>query len=439
MFDPGAEFLYSQRAVYFLYSSFLLLALILYAPFYWIKVRFVKKDKLRLRQRLGRGLTPRTSSRPAVWIHAVSVGEVLSLQHLIREIKKKHPGWEIAFSSLTGTGLHQAKEKLKEADPVFFVPIDLPGPVRRVLDRLKPDILVLAESELWPNLLREARRRTKGILLINGRISERTYKRYLRFKPLSRRVLGSVDRFLVQTDQDRDRIVGIGIDPALVEVAGNLKTEVHLPPLDGRDRVSLKKSLSLSPARKVVLAGSTRKGEEDRLLKAFAGAGRAGGETALIVAPRHPERAGEVERIAAALSLACVRRTLVKPGDKWDVLILDTIGELARFYALCDAAFVGGSLVDWGGHNILEPAFYGKPIFFGPHMRNFAALAEAFLKEGAARVVADDEGLIRMFQLEDEGSLREMGRKAAALLSSMSGATERTIQAIEKMMEGRSR
>jgi 3-deoxy-D-manno-octulosonic-acid transferase len=138
------------------------------------------------------------------------------------------------------------------------------------------------------------------------------------------------------------------------------------------------------------------------------------------------------------LSLACVRRTLVKPGDKWDVLILDTIGELARFYALCDAAFVGGSLVDWGGHNLLEPAFYGKPIFFGPHMRNFAALAEAFLKNEAARVVASDEDLIRMFRLEDEKALREMGLRAAALLSSMSGATERTIQAIEKMMEGRS-
>lgn len=424
---------------YSLYSSLLFLTLVFYGPFYWFKLRFIKKDKLHLRQRLGLSLPSRTSARPAVWIHAVSVGEVLSLQYLIREIKKRHPGWEIAFSSLTGTGLRQAREKLKDADPIFFVPLDFRGPVRRVIDRLKPDILVLAESELWPNLLREAQRRTKGVLLINGRISERTYKRYLKFKALTGRVLGTVDRFLVQTELDKDRIAGIGIDPARIEVAGNLKTEVHLPALDGRDIAGLKKDLSLPPAKKVVLAGSTRKGEEDKLLKAFAEAGKTSRETALIVAPRHPERAGEVERLAESLSLACVRRTVVKPGDRWDVLILDTIGELARFYALCDAAFVGGSIVDWGGHNFLEPAFYGKPVFFGPYTRNFAALAEAFIKDGAARVVESEEDLVRMFRLEDEKALREMGRRAAALLASMSGATERTIQAIEKMMEGRSR
>jgi len=420
---------------YALYSFLLFLALILYAPFYWVKVRFVKKDKLRFRERLGFGLSRRTSLRPAVWIHAVSVGEVLSLQHLIREVKTRHPDWEIAFSSLTGTGLRQAREKLKDADPIFFVPLDFRGPVRRVLCRLNPDLLVLAESELWPNLLHEARRRTKGVLVINGRMSERAFGKYLRFKSLAGRVLGQVDRFLVQTRLDADRFAAIGVVPGLIEVAGNLKAEVHLPPPDGRETAALKKSIGLAASRKVVLAGSTRKGEEELLLGAYARTRAATSPPALIVAPRHPERTGEVERIAASLGLACSRRTLVRTGDAWDVLILDTIGELARFYALCDAAFVGGSLVDWGGHNFLEPAHFGKPVFFGPHMTNFAALADAFLKEGAARVVATDDDLVRMFGLEDAKGLRDMGRRASAVLDSMAGATEKTVRAIEEMME----
>jgi 3-deoxy-D-manno-octulosonic-acid transferase len=424
---------------YRFYSFLLFVALILYAPLYWFKVRFLKKDRLNLGQRLGRGLPKRTSSRPCVWIHAVSVGEVLSLQHLIGEAKRKHPDWEIAFSSLTGSGLRQAREKLKGADPIFFVPLDFGGPVRRVLDSLRPDLLVLAESELWPNLLKEARLRTLGILLINGRISERTYRRYLKIKGPARRVLGLVDRFLVQTPLDRDRIVGIGVDPDRVEVAGNLKTEVHLPDVDARDLAALKAEIGLASDRKVFLAGSTRKGEEERLLRSYAAARPGVPGTALIVAPRHPERAGDVERLAASFSLVCVRRTRGVPAAGWDVLILDTIGELARFYALCDVAFVGGSLVDWGGHNFLEPAFYGKPIFFGRHMKNFAVLADTFLSKGAARAVESNEELIRMFRFEDEESLRAMGRKAAALLASLSGATERTLEAIEDALEGKER
>ncbi|MBN2206162.1 MAG: 3-deoxy-D-manno-octulosonic acid transferase [Candidatus Aminicenantes bacterium] len=419
---------------YALYSLLLFLALLLYAPFYWAKVRFVKKDRLRLGERLGIGLPRRPSGRPCLWIHAVSVGEVLSLQSLIREVKAKHPDWEIAFSSLTGTGLRQAREKIKDADPVFFIPLDFRGPVRRVLSRLNPDLLILAESELWPNLLREARRRTKGVLVINGRMSERAFRNYLMFKGPARRVLGQVDRFLVQTKRDGDRIAAVGVDPGRIEVVGNLKAEVRLPPPDREEEAVLKKSLGLAEDRTVVLAGSTRKGEEDRLLAAFARSRGGVPPPVLIIAPRHPERAGDIERIAAGLGLTCARRTTVRPGEVWDVLILDTIGELARFYAFCDAAFVGGSLVAWGGHNFLEPAYYGKPVFFGPHMTNFATLARSFLEEGAARVVSTDEDLVRMLRLEGVEDLREMGRKAAAVLDSMAGATARTVKAIEDMM-----
>lgn len=438
-FDPPRLFLYSQRAVFYaLYSILLFLALLFYAPAYWIKVRFVKKDKLRLRERLGFGLRRRTSGRPCVWIHAVSVGEVLSLQSFIRELKAGHPDWEIAFSSLTGTGLRQAREKIRDADPVFFVPLDFKGPVRRVLTRLNPDLLILAESELWPNLLREARRRTKGVLVINGRMSERAFRRYLRFRGPARRILGQVDRFLVQTKRDGDRIAAIADGAPRIEVAGNLKAEVGLPAPGREEQAALKESLGLAQDRKVVLAGSTRKGEEERILAAYSRARHGAEFPALILAPRHPERAAEIERATEALGLACARKTEVRPEDAWDVLILDTIGELARFYSFCDAAFVGGSLVDWGGHNFLEPAFYGKPVFFGPHMTNFAALAEAFLEEGAASVVRTEEDLVRLFRFEDPEGLRDMGRRAAAVLESMAGATARTVKAVEDMM-GRER
>ena len=421
--------------MYAIYSLLLFLALFFYLPIYAFRMKVLRKDRIYLRERLGRGLLPRAPGRKALWIHAVSVGEVLSLQNLVHELKVRHPEWDICFSTLTNTGIRVAREKLKDADAVFFVPLDFRSVVRRFLRAFRPDILVLAESEFWPNLLREVKRQGRRILLINGRISAGSFKKYGDLGPLSRKIFRNVDLFLVQTGQDQEKLEQLGIESGRLQVAGNLKSEVRLPDFTADELEAFRGGLGMDGREKVVVAGSTRKGEEERLLKAFASAREKRDDIRLILAPRRIERAGEIEKAAQALGFRTMRRTQVGPAGDWDVLILDTMGELARFYALSDASFVGGSLVDWGGHNILEPAYYGKPVFFGPHMQNFALLAESFIRTGGARIVRTEEDLEGMFLLRDEIGLREMGGKAKAHLASLGGATDRTILEIERFME----
>ncbi|HEX2695613.1 MAG TPA: glycosyltransferase N-terminal domain-containing protein, partial [Acidobacteriota bacterium] len=256
--------------MYLIYSFALVIALALYLPFYAFRMKVLKKDRVHLRERLALGMEKRPEGRDAVWIHAVSVGEVLSLQHLIRELKRRHPEWDIVFSTLTHTGIKVAREKLLEADRIFFVPLDFRRVIRRVFRAVRPGVLVLAESEFWPNLVGEAADRGLKVLLINGRISEHTFKVYEDIRPIARRILGNVDRFLVQTDEDREKLERLGIMPGKLEVAGNLKSEVRLPVFSEEELRDFKRSLGLEGGEKVVVAGSTRKGEEDRLLKAFA-------------------------------------------------------------------------------------------------------------------------------------------------------------------------
>jgi 3-deoxy-D-manno-octulosonic-acid transferase len=420
--------------VYLVYSLLLFFAILFYFPVYFFRIKIIKKEKLYLHERLGHGLPQSTPGEESIWIHAVSVGEVLSLQNLVKELKKRHPSWRIYFSSLTNAGLKIAKEKLKDADHVFFIPLDFARVVRRVLKILEPKMLVLAEAEFWPNLLRESHRQASGILLINGRMSQHAFKKYSHLKPLARGILKYIDLFLMQTDKDKEKLEKLGVEPDRVEIAGNLKSEVNLPCFADVEILAVKKNLGILQQKKAIVAGSTRKGEEKMLVEAYAEAKQKREDLLLILAPRHPERVHEVEKICQSYAFKIAKRTQTTPEMVWDILILDTIGDLARFYALSDVAFVGGSLVKWGGHNLLEPAFYGKPIFFGPHMENFRALAEEFVECRASKIVSKKEDLVDMFLLSDEKELEEMGKRAKELLHSLQGATEKTISAIEAIM-----
>ena len=428
--------------MYFFYSFLLFLALAALLPAYAIRLKVLKGQSLYLSQRLGFRRPERDSGRPAVWIHAVSVGEVLSLQRLIAQIKACHPSWQVFFSTLTLTGYRMAQEKLKGVDRVFFIPFDFGWSVKRVLMAIRPSVLVLVESEFWPNLLRQAERHSVPVLVANGRISDRSFKRYLKLKRLAAKLWPAIGLFLVQTEQDRTRLEALDVPAPRIRVAGNLKSEVDLPEQSAAQIRGLKKQLSLTARSKVVVAGSTREGEEELLVRAFQNARKKRSDVFLILAPRHTDRVPEVEKACLNSGLRVCRKTRLRPGKPWDVLLLDTMGELARFYALSDAAFVGGSLVPWGGHNILEPAFYGKPVFFGPHMHNFAFLAETFVRTGGGRVVRNGEDLDGLFLFRDQGRLETMGRQAKRTLVSLQGATDRTIQAVEIIMglkkEGRS-
>ncbi len=419
-----------------LYSFLLFISLLFYSLPYFVRIKLIRGESFFIRERLGLNLNKSLSGKKSIWFHAVSVGEVLSLQNLIKKIKEKHPNWQIHFSTLTNTGMRVAKEKLTAADHLFFVPMDFSFLVRRFFKALKPSVFVLAESEFWPNLIREAKKSTGGVLLINGRISPRSFKKYFRFRSLTKKVLKDIDLFLVQTSEDKAKLERIGVSSELVRVAGNLKAEIDLPTFTPDEILSIKNKISIPASKKVVVAGSTRNGEERKLLESFLKARKTREDLMLIMAPRHPERFDEVETLCREFSLQVARKTRVTPGSQWEVLILDTLGELAQFYALCDLAFIGGSLVPWGGHNLLEPAFYSKPVFFGPHMKNFAYLAEIFTGAGAARVAREGKDLVEMFLMREEETLSEMGKRAKETLISLQGATEKAFQTIEEMMTG---
>ena len=402
-------------------------------------MRLLKKQSLFLRNRLGLKLPAARARIPSLWIHAVSVGEVLSLRGLVSELRARHPAWPIYFSTLTSSGYRIARQGLSGVEEIFFVPLDFGWVVRRFFAALKPEMFVLAESEFWPQLLRQARRNCRSVILINGRISQRSYARYHRWRRLIRPLLGNIDYFLLQTDKDLERLEGIGIPRQRLEVAGNLKVDLRLPPVSTEEKTRLKEDFGLSPGKKVIVAGSTHRGEEEMILNAFAAAKKIRPDLALVIAPRHPERSSEVEKFAAAIGLRTMKRTAADPKRPWEILILDTIGELVKFYALADLAFVGGSLIPHGGQNLLEPAYYGTPLCFGRHMENFAELADRFISSGAARIIHGPEDMEELFSMQDKSGLDEMGRRAQELLRSLQGATARTLQVIEsRIAQGRS-
>ncbi|OGD27260.1 MAG: hypothetical protein A2Y56_03135 [Candidatus Aminicenantes bacterium RBG_13_63_10] len=422
--------------MYILYSFLLALALAALLPVYFIRLRLREGKPLALAQRLGLGLPARAPGRVSLWMHAVSVGEVLSLQKLAREVKDRHPDWALHVSVLTQAGMEVARKKLASADRLFFAPLDFGWTARRFLRRFEPGLLILAESELWPNLLRQARKSGRGVLLVNGRVSERSFHRYRRLRFFTGRLFGDIALFLVQTEQDRERLIGSGARPERVRISGNLKCEITPGDIDPETLKRRREEISLPRSKKLVVAGSTREGEETLLLEAFRESRRARTDVGLVLAPRHMDRVAEVEKACGERGLRARRRTEIRKGEEWDVLLLDTIGELSEFYALGDAAFVGGSLVPWGGHNLLEPAAYGKPIFFGPHMKNFAFLADVFTAAGAARVVRSPGDLRDMFLFPDPAGLRVQGEKSLQTLKSLQGATARTIKVIENMIAG---
>jgi 3-deoxy-D-manno-octulosonic-acid transferase len=418
--------------VYGLYSAFLFIALLIYAPGHFIRMRVRQKQRLFLRNRLGLKLPAARAGGPSLWVHAVSVGEVLSLRRLLSEIRTRHPAWTVYFSTLTNSGYEVARQTLEGVDEIFFVPLDFRWVVRRFFTALRPDMFILAESEFWPQLLRQARRNCRSVILINGRMSQRSSDRYRRCRRIIRPVLGNIDHFLVQTDKDLERLERIGIPREKLEVAGNLKVDLRLPPVSPDEKARLRADFGLTADKKLIVAGSTHRGEEAVILKAFASARKLRSELLIVIAPRHPERTPEVEKAAADAGLQAQRRTEADPSRPWEVLVLDTIGELARFYALADLAFVGGSLIPHGGQNLLEPAYYGTPLCFGRHMENFAELADLFARSAAARKVSGQEDLEELFSMKDEKKLEEMGRRGRELLNSLQGATARTLQVIEE-------
>jgi len=391
-----------------------------------------RKGKKRppIRQRLGFDLPALPSG--AVFVHAVSVGEVGVARPLLAELRRRRPELPLVLSATTSTGLSVA-HSARVADAVLPFPVDLPGPLRRVIGVAAPRLVVLVETELWPELLWTCARLSIPVALVNARVSERSFRGYLLALPLLRPLLRPVTVVLAQSEQDADRLVRLGIARERVRVAGNIKFDAM--PAEATPGV-MGELRGVAGARPVLLAGSTMPGEEALVLDALAALPEEK-RPFLLLAPRHPERAAEVAALVAARGLVVARRTALAgaPAD-CAVVVLDTIGELAALYQLADVAFIGGSLVPTGGHNPIEPARFGVPTLTGPHVKNFAAVYREFTAAGAARVVhsADELASAVSTWLSDRNAARAAGDAGRQLLERHAGATARTVDALEELL-----
>jgi 3-deoxy-D-manno-octulosonic-acid transferase len=427
--------------ILFLYNLALLVALVLGAPWWLFRMAATQKYREGLSERLGfvrvgllSWLTSR-AGRPLIWVHAVSVGEVLAVSRLVAELDVQLPGFEVVISTTTRTGQALALGRFGR-DRVFYCPLDLPWAVRAYFKALKPAMLVLAETEFWPNLLSGCFRRRIPVVVVNARISDRSWPRYRRLRGLWRPFLRRLTRVLAQTRTDADRLKDIGCVPERVLVNGNLKFDVKVT----REVEATRVLRELAVGLRVLVAGSTLEGEEDALLAAWPELLRDDGALAMVIAPRHPERFGAVAELLKRSDFSWRKRSEIgdsrlAPGE---IVLLDSIGELASVYSLASVAFVGGSLVPAGGHNPLEPAQFGVPVAMGEHYANFRAIVEALLAREAVQIVRPGElAQVLGALLRDSAAAAAMGERGKVVFAEQAGATTRSVTAIREILRER--
>ena len=418
-----------RRTGWYLYQFLTVAGMVVAAPFL-----LARRGRHYLATLAGRLGLHRGAALPgAVWIHAVSVGEVGVAATLIRRLPRDLP---LVVSTVTPTGQKQARALCADSDQrvATYLPFELGFAVSIFFRRFSPKALILIEGDYWPLVLEAARRRKVPVAVINGRVGERSGRRLARVPWLARRLFfDPVAHFAMQTGEDRQRLIAAGAPPARIQVTGNLKFDAPKPQPKPELEAEIRR---LAAGRAILLAGSTMPGEEDQLLDAFVEIG-AGKGALLLLAPRHPERFDGVARLIRERGLACLRRSqLVAHSQADDILLLDSLGELASLYRVADAAFIGGTLVPTGGHNPLEPACFAIPTVVGPSMANFREMAESFDQAGAWARVADHTELARLWQswLADPEAASAVGRKAAELLAANRGALESTLEIVTPLL-----
>jgi 3-deoxy-D-manno-octulosonic-acid transferase len=425
--------------ILFFYNVALLVALVASAPWWLWRMATTHKYREGLRERLGR--VPRrlfsdpAVGRPVIWLHAVSVGEVLAAGQLVRMLEATLPEYFLAISTTTRTGQALARERFG-SNRVFYCPLDLPWAVRAYLEAIKPRMLILAETEFWPNLLSGCFRRQIPVVVVNARISNRSWPRYRKLRAFWRPILSRLTRVLAQSETDAERLRALACASDRVTVVGNLKFDVRAATESEATRILRAQGGGL----RFVVAGSTLEGEEAVLLDAWPQLLFAEPQLAMVLAPRHPERFAAVASLLDRSGVAWIRRSnwnanppkLLRSGT---IVLLDTIGELASVYSVASVAFVGGSLVPAGGHNPLEPAQFGVPIVMGPHYANFTAITEALRARNALRIAAKEDLAATLTDLlHDRTAAEAMGARAREVFEQQAGATERCVEAIRDLL-----
>ncbi len=426
--------------IYHFYNILLTFLLILASPYFLLRSLIQKRFRKTLPQRMGFFKSP--SFKRPIWVHAASVGEVFCSIPLLKKIKREFPHLKIILTTMTSTGNETAKTYLPEADQVLFLPIDHPFIIRRTIEKIQPNLLLIAETELWPNLLRSCGKKGIPIVLFNGRISQKSFQRYLLFKFFFKECLKHVSLFLMQTEEDRIRIIEMGGESQKTRVVGNLKFDQTFPSFTQETMVEIVKILGLQGKENIFIAGSTHSGEEEILVNLYKEIKKMDPHLVLILAPRHLERLEEVERVLKKESLSWLRRTSLPLGagrsdqEQPDVILLDTMGELMGIYSLGTVVFVGGSLVPVGGHNPLEPLFFKKCVLFGPYMFNFLEISSRLIETGGAIQVSGKEDLFSQMKrlLFDEGARKGVGEKGYQFLQKHQGATARMFEEIKPFL-----
>jgi 3-deoxy-D-manno-octulosonic-acid transferase len=434
--------------MYFLYSLLSAAAMLVVAPYFLVRGLQTGKYLHSLCARMGY-VPPETrrlarASPGGIWIHAVSVGEVMAAVALGQRLKQAFPQRALFVSTTTDTGQRMARERMPFAEGIFYFPLDWSWMVRRVFRAIRPGIVIVMETEIWPNFLRAARRRGVRVVFASARISPGSLGRYRLvnrfYNNFIAAALGDATAFLAQTEEDAERLRELGAAEEKVEVAGNMKYDIE-PPARNEFGNWLGAQIQQQERWPVVVAGSVVEDEEEPVLAAFDPIQRQWRHALLILAPRKPERFRMAGQIAVERGWTIARRSecdLAAPlDDGADVLILDSLGELAGLYGLADVTFVGGSLVIAGGHNILEPAYWSKPPVFGPHMENFREMAAQFVMAGAGAQVSSPEKLGKFWVrlIEDPAASERMGQAARKLVSANRGATERCFLRIAAILQ----
>ncbi len=442
--------------MFLIYNLLSLSALVVYFPWLLLK-KGPEKRFLYVKERLGLSHYRKVD----IWIHAVSVGEVIASVPFLKAVRRDFPGYKIAFSTITYTGQKIAKERFSEADRIMYMPWDTGICIKRAVRQLQPKIFITIETELWPLLFKTLNSTGASVIVLNGRLSPESFKGYRRISGFMRKVLSCVDFLYMQGNGDKDRIISLGADEERVRVMGSFKFDMEF---HGSDSPT---EWLNDIGSKLIVAGSTHKGEEEIIIDSYETAKKNISDLKMIIAPRHPERFTEVEELLRQRKLKFIRRSEINQGsgirgqgsvettrrsegsnqgaaDKGeqsadqllpDIILLDTIGELSQVYSKAAISFVGGSLLPFGGHNILEPAYWGKPVIFGPHMDNFP-VASDFLKEGAAIEVKNYVDMASSIEdlLSHPEKSRQMGNKAKNIIKNNTGAVKKALGLLRSIL-----
>ena len=428
--------------MYLLYDLILMLSALVLVPYYVLRGVREGKNRRGIRERLGfypAGRLAPLKNRKVIWIHAVSVGETRAAIPLVKALRQAHPDAALILSNVTETGRAIAGG-IRELDLCLYFPFDISFVVRRVLRQVAPSLIVIVETEIWPNFVRLAEAKGIPVVLVNGRISDRSFPRYLKGRALLRPILEKFSAFCMQTELDAERVIAMGAPAKGVEVSGNLKFDLQSTLPSDDEVLELKSRFRIPSGKTVWVAGSTHAGEEEVVFDCYRRLVGKQRRTVLILVPRHPERCRSIAEMLSAQGVSFILRSEVESSPcelhEGDILLVDTVGEMLQFYAMADFVFVGGSLTDIGGHNVLEASMLKKPVIFGPHMHNFKEISQLIKQCGGGWQIADAEELLAaVTQLYDDAGMRTaMGEAGYELLSRNAGATAKSLAVIDRLL-----